>query len=209
MKKADAIWAIDDRVNGVYSDLRGFVYIRKHNLQNSKEEIGGGNITQAMALFSLLNFLAKIQYFLDKNGAIGLKESGEPDIIEENAFIHLVRKLDSEGIILGLPAKDSSTLKLVWSGFRNKLSHVSNVEFGKQVMVYVIGDPNNSLTVSEILDKVKDKQAFEHDGDFRNWRVNADILLANIPRIKQIVVDQLHNANQSTVNYELLEKVIG
>lgn len=209
MKKADAIWAINDRVDGVYSDLRGFVYIRKHNLQNSKEQIGGGNITQAMALFSLLNFLAKIQYFLDKDGAIQLKDSGEPDIIEENAFIHLVRKIDSDGINLGLPANDTDTLKLVWSGFRNKLAHVSNVEFGKQVMVYVIGDPNDSLTVSKILERVKDKQAFEHNGDFRNWRVNADILLANIPRIKQIIVDQIHEAELSTLNYKLLEKVIG
>jgi hypothetical protein len=209
MKKTEAIWAINERVDGVYNDLRGFVYIRKHNLQNSSEHIGGGNITQAMALFSLLNFLGKIQYFFDVNGTIEIMDTGEPKINEEVAFIHLMRKLDEDEINLGLPIDKSDTLKMVWSGFRNKLAHVSNVEYGKQVMVYVINDPSNTLTVSGILDKVKNKVMFEHDGHHKNWRVNADVLLANIPIIKKIVVDQIYQADQTTFDYETLEKIIG
>lgn len=209
MNKAEAIWNIDERVDGIYNDLKAFLYIRKNNLQHNGENIGGGNMTQAIALFSVLNFLGKIQYYLDKRTDLRLNEAEEPIIIEEQAFIHLVRMLDSLGIKLGLPADDSEVLKLVWNGFRNKLAHVSNVEFGKQVMVYVIGDPDNSLTISNMLKLIKDKEAFEHDGDNRNWRVNADILLAKLPSIKKAIVDQLHHDQNKPIDYNVLEQIIG
>lgn len=50
---------INERIGGVYSDLKAFVYIRKNNLQHdvTDDGLGGGNITQALTLFTALNFL--------------------------------------------------------------------------------------------------------------------------------------------------------
>ena len=209
MNKTQAIRNINERVDGIYNDLKAFLYIRKNKLQHTDENIGGGNMTQAIALFSVLNFFGKIQYYLDKREELRLNEVGEPIIIEEQAFIHLVRKLDAVGIKLGLPVNESAILKLVWNGFRNKLAHVSNVEIGKQVMVYIIEDHDNTLTISSILAKIEDKEAFESDGYNRNWRVNADILLSKLPSIKKSIIDQLHNDKNTPINYNILEKVIG
>lgn len=208
MNKAEAIWIIDDRVGGIYNDLRSFVYIRINSLQNIDRGLGGGNVTQAIALFSLLNFLGKIQYYFDKMQRLQLSEEGEPSIIEEQAFIHLVRKLNDEGINLGLPPGKSATLKLVWNGFRNKLAHVSNPEDGKQIMVYVIDDRTGGLTVDDLLARVQEQAAFTHDGSYRNWHLNADILLAKLPRIKEIIKQQLHEKDED-LDYNILEKIIG
>lgn len=136
MNKTEAVWIIDERVDGVYDDLKGFAYIRIHSLQHGEDNLSRGDITAAIALFSVLNFLGKIQYYLDEKDKTPL-ENEDPKIVEEVAFIHLVRKLSEAGIELGLPTDETDALKLVWNGFRNKLAHVSSVEDGKQVMVYV------------------------------------------------------------------------
>jgi len=208
MNKAEAIWAIDERVDGIYNDLRAYVYIRIKGLQHGPESIGGGNITQAIALFSVLNFLGKIQYYFDKLEHLPLDSRGEPVIVEERGFIHLIRKLDSEHINLGLPADNSDALKLVWSGFRNKLAHVSNPEFGKQIMAYTVDDRSGNLTIDGLLTRIMSEDAFTHDGNLRNWHLNVDVLLAKLPHVKDAVKRQLHSKD-TALDYATLEKIMG
>lgn len=198
---------IDQRVTGIYNDLKAFVYIRKHNLQHQEDGIGGGNITQAIALFTILNFLGKIQYFIDKKSGIDLEENGDPKIIEEYAFYYLIDALRKAGIDLGLSIHDNETLGIVWKGFRNKLAHVSTVEDGKQVLVFTNSSSVSQYAIQQILENIKNKIPFEHDGSNRNWRINVDILLAKLPEIKMAVVQNLNNENNLDLN--LLRKVVG
>ena len=200
---------INSRINGVYNDLKAFIYIRKHNLQHKEDDIGGGNITMALVLFTTLSFLGKIQYFVDKKGVVKFDSEGIPVINEEHAFFHLIKLLHANKINLGLPDRNNSILSLVWKGFRNKLAHVNTIENGKQAMSFIIGDPENLLTVRGILNKLSGKEAFEHDGSDRNWRVNVDILLANLPAICNIVVGEVKKANLEYPQLENLRKVIG
>ena len=207
MNKVEATWIVNERVDNIYNDLKSFVYIRIHSLQHGQDNIGGGNITAAIALFAVLNFLGKIQYYLDKGSSTPI-ENNEPRIVEEVAFIHLVKKLSQYGINLGLPNDNNQALKLVWNGFRNKLSHVGEVEGGKQVTMYVINDIAGNLTVSNFLTNLKDKQAFNHDGQYRKWTLNADVLLAKLPEIKSVITKQI-NTFSDTLDYNLLRKIIG
>lgn len=209
MDKVEAVWIIDDRIDGIANDLKAFVYIRIHSIQHGSDDIGGGNVTSAIALFSALNFLAKIQYYLDKRGRTPIDDTGMPLINEEVAFIHLVKKLADENISLGLPTDNMDALKLVWSGFRNKLAHVSTVQDGKQVMAYTITDAPGGLTPTLLLSEIKNEEPFQHDGQYRNWKLNVDVLLAKLPMIKRLITHQLCNGDQTTIDYALLEKIIG
>lgn len=204
----DVIRTIEDRIGGVCNDLKTFVYIRKNNLQHdvSNDSLGGGNITQALTLFTALNFLSKIHYFVHKNGNVDVID-GKPKINETDAFKILIRKLNSNDIKLGLP-DDDTTLNIAWSGFRNKLAHVNTVQDGKKVIVFVVNHPKEGVSVDDFLEKNSHHLSFKGDENNRNWVLNADILLAKLPHIKDFVINQL-KLKQGSIDLGILREVIG
>ncbi|HEX7017419.1 MAG TPA: hypothetical protein VF209_00730 [Patescibacteria group bacterium] len=194
---------IEDRVGGVFNDLKAFVYIRNNSLQHKEENIGGGNIVIALSLFSCLNLLAKVHYCTVRPD----KFEDDGSCKDETAsFLYFMKNIQKSGLDLGLP-DSGDALQLIWNGFRNWLAHRLTVQPGKQVITFNF-DVGTQNSVQESLDYAKQHKVFEDsDNDGRNWVVNCDALLARLPEIVEITVNQLRDS--SKLNTELLLNVIG
>lgn len=193
---------IEDRVLGVSNDLKAFIYIRKYNLQHKEDDIGGGNIVVALSLFTTLNFLGKAYYCTVKPAKF---EADGSALNETETFIKFMKFLQDSGLELGL-SSNGEILELVWNGFRNYLAHRLTVEPGKSVLTFEF-KPGHQGSIEAILEEAKQHQVFEHNGQNRDWIVNGDALLANLPEITQRVTE--HIRNQTSLNTDLLLKVIG
>lgn len=194
---------IMDRVLGVQNDLKAFIYIRKNNLQHREnDDIGGGNIVVALTLFTTLNFLGKTYYCTvrpDKFLADGTA------VNETETFIQFMKFIQANGINLGLTT-NGQDLEIVWNGFRNYLAHRLTVEPGKSVLTFTF-EPDHQGSIAEILEHSKQHIVFQHNGQNRNWIVNGDSLLAQLPFITQKVTD--HITQRANGDISLLLKVIG
>ncbi|MBU1033946.1 hypothetical protein KKI22_03320 [Patescibacteria group bacterium] len=194
---------IKDRLAGVFNDLKAFVYIRNHNLQHREENIGGGNMVTALSLFACLNFLAKTYYCTirpDKFNKDGFS------INETEAFLHFMKFIQKSGLDLGLPS-NGDILELVWSGFRDWLTHRLTVQPGKQIINFTF-EPSEQNSIAESLEYAKRHKVFQDDdNDGKNWVVNCDVLLALLPNIIELTTD--HIKTMDKIDNNLLLKVIG
>jgi len=191
---------IKDRLNGVQNDLKAFLYIRKENLQHKHDNIGGGNIVVALSLFTCLGFLGKAYYCTEKPNNFDPDGSAN----ETEVFIHFMKFIQRSGIDLGLPTK-GDILELVWDGFRNQLAHCLNVDPGKSIVTFQF-EPENKNTINQILLEAKKNKVFEHNGEFRNWVVNCDVLFAYLPDIVNQTIE--HISQKKDINADLLRKVV-
>lgn len=194
---------IEDRILGVFNDLKAFVYIRNHSLQHKEEDIGGGNIVTALSLFSCINLLAKAYYCTvnpDK-----FEDTGKCTN-ETTAFLHFMRFIQKSGLDLGLPL-NGKVLELVWSGFRDWLAHRLTVQPGKQVINFTF-EMSKKGSIQESFDYAKKHKVFQDDdNDGRNWVINCDVLLARLPEIVELTSNYLRN--NGDIDTKLLLKVIG
>ncbi len=193
---------IEDRVKGVFNDLKAYIYIRNNRLQHTIDDIGGGNMVTALSLFTALNFLAKAYYCTMRSDKFNPDGSS---INETESFIHFMKFIQKSGLDLGLPAK-GDVLELVWSGFRDWLAHRLTVQPGKQVLAFTF-EVDIKNTVAESLAYAKTHKVFQDDGNGRNWIVNCDVLLSFLPDIVKITME--HIKNKKDIDNDLLLKVIG
>ncbi len=195
---------IEDRIAGVFNDLKAFVYIRNNNLQHRDEDIGGGNMVTALSLFSCINLLAKA-YYCTVNPDKFDDDTGQC-LNETTAFLHFMRFVQKSGLDLGLPS-NGEVLERVWGGFRDWLAHRLTVQPGKQVINFTF-DISKQNSIQESLEYAKKHKVFQDDdNDGRNWVVNCDVLLARLPEIVEITVNHLRNTDE--IDNDLLLKVIG
>lgn len=194
---------IEDRVGGVFNDLKAFVYIRNNNLQHKKENIGGGNMVTALSLFTCINFLAKTYYCTIRKDKFDVENGSS--LNETEAFVHYMNFIQKSGLDLGLPSK-GNILELVWSGFRDWLAHRLTVQPGKQVINFIF-EVDSKATIAESLKYAKKHKVFQDDGNGRNWVVNCDVLLANLPDIIKLTTEHLKSVED--IDNKLLLKVIG
>ncbi len=183
--KSEVVKIIQERVGGLCADHRTFVYVRANRLHTG-QELGGGNITSALAAFSALSLLTKICYFIDKPQRFTPHDSVYFTVNETDAFRHFVKRLSENGIELGIDKDDSDGQKLIWNGFRDYLAHLGTVEHGKQVVSFEFKQPRrgqSAPTLDARIEKMSEWQVFEHDGGNRNWRVYIDVLFAKLEKI--------------------------
>ncbi|HVI69281.1 MAG TPA: hypothetical protein VM581_02385 [Magnetospirillaceae bacterium] len=193
---------IEDRLLGVQNDLKAFVYVRQNNLQHStKDNIGGGSIVVALSLFTALNFLGKTYYCIARPDKFNEDGSAKN---ETATFVNFMKFIQRD-IDLGL-STNGQVLELVWSGFRDHLAHRLTVEPGKSIITFQF-EPSHEGSISDILERVKGRQVFGHDGNHRNWIVNGDVLLAVLPDIIAKTIEFI--ASSDADNVDLLLKVIG
>jgi hypothetical protein len=112
--------------------------------------------------------------------------------------------LNEGAIVLGLPAEED-VLGLVWNGFRNNLAHRLIVEPGKSLITFYFETIQDG-SIAKILANAKTHIAFSHDGSYRNWTVNCDALLAQLPAITAEVTEFIQSHQDFNLN--ILRKVI-
>ena len=83
---------VEERTAWVYNDLKAFLYRRMHGLQHQADDIGGGNISSAVVLFSYLSLLSKV-YYLTVHPEKFDAETGEVNEVE--AFTAFAKALKS------------------------------------------------------------------------------------------------------------------
>jgi hypothetical protein len=193
---------IRDRIDGVYNDLKAYLYIRKHNLQHQDENIGGGNMVVGLSLFACLNFLGKTYYCTVRPDKF--KEDGSAKN-ETEVFVHFSNFLKQNEIELGLP-NNGSELESIWNGFRDYLAHRLAPKSGKSILTFIF-EPQEKGTISEILIEAKKHPVFTYNDKNKDWELNGDALLAKILEITEIT--SLHILNQENIDADLLLKVIG
>jgi len=193
-------------MSAIYADLKAFVAIRMENRQHKEDGIGGGNVAMSLVLFAAIGFLAKVQYFVDVKGKVTLKD-GVPFIVEEEAFVHLVRALSVANIDLGLSGLKGPELTLIWKNFRNKLVHVTTVERGHQMANFVM-QPTSGISVDKMirLFKASSSPAFQKE-EF--WRVNPDVVLSFLLDITNTVNKNLGKLKLDENGLERLDKIVG
>lgn len=180
--KSEVVKIIQERVGGLCADHRAFIYVRANNL-HVDHNLGGGNITSALAAFSALSLLTKICYFIDKPQRFTPHNSLYFTVNETDAFKHFIKILSINGIELGVAKDDTEGQRLIWDGFRDYLAHLGTVEHGKQVVTFEFKKPSRGEpvpTVAARIKKMSERQVFEHDGGGRNWRVYIDVLFAKL-----------------------------
>lgn len=201
----DLVNIIEDRVGGIFNDLKAFVYIRneklQHNKGKNKDNIGGGNMAMAISLFACLSLLAKAYYVTENPDHFRNSFNNGRDPNETDSFIHFVRFIQDLDIDLGLTS-NGEDLKVVWNGFRNWLAHRAVVQPGKQTINFNF-KTRSKKTIKDRLKYAKKYKAFECDDS--NWRVNCDVLLAYLPDILKLTSDHVNNSN---VDNALLFKVV-
>ncbi len=182
--KSEVVKIIQERIGGLCADHRTFVYVRANNL-HIDNELGGGNITSALAAFSALSLLTKICYFIDKPQRFTPHDSVYFTVSETDAFRHFIKLLFDNGIELGVDKNDAAGQKLIWNGFRDYLAHLGTVEHGKQVVTFEFKQPRRGQpvpTLDDRIEKMSKWRVFEDDGSGRNWRIYINVLFAKLEK---------------------------
>ncbi len=210
--KSEVVKIVQERVGGLCADHRTFVYVRANNL-HIDNELGGGNITSALAAFSALSLLTKICYFIDMPRRFTPHDSVYFTVNETDAFSHFIKLLSRNGIELGVDSNDADGKRLIWNGFRDYLAHLGTVEHGKQVITFEFRQPRRdepAPSLDDRIDKLSRLQVFAHDGSGRNWQVYIDVLFAKLekeilPFVTTKVVEYAVDEDESARNlYKLV-----
>lgn len=198
---------IRKRTDAIYADQKAFIYIRKVHKQHDIDGIGGGNLSMALTLFAVLDFLGKIQYFIDRKGKVEFRKNGDPKIEGDRAFTHIVGMMRKKsGVNLGLENVDNSEICKVWNDTRNKLTHVCTTT--AHMETFLIGDLDDKLGIEQILAEIYKFEVFLYEKKGKFWRVNVDVLLARIPSITQLVCNDIMKKVENVWCEDLI-KVIG
>lgn len=170
---------IEERTSWVNNDLKAFLYIRLHDLQHGDDDIGGGNVSAAIVLFTLLGLYSKINYFIERPDKFVAEDY---PVNETAAFVNFAKQLKKAGLIQDFP-QNGRSLEVMWSGFRDHLAHRFTVEDGKSITHFTFeyaGNPSDA-SITSVLADLSSKEIFIHDGTERNWSVYGDALHARLP----------------------------
>ncbi|HEX9153809.1 MAG TPA: hypothetical protein VF809_03245 [Candidatus Saccharimonadales bacterium] len=235
---SELVERIDERVNGAVADANSFVFMRLNghlgpglgggniasatvlfNVLNLLAKVNlfidnPGKFTEEQDADVAGQLRNEILEFYE--GDVGAKKRIKKhfqmpriDSVDESyAFKHFVRYLHGEGIDLGIPHDNSEAIGKVWNGFRNKLSHVSTVEYGKSVIVFDVGHKGD---VESFMDRVANearRSAFVPGGNSSGWRLYVDVLLQTMLQISETVINKLKTLNKNQVDLLRLSKII-
>lgn len=210
--KSEVVKILQERVGGLCTDHKTFLYVRLTQL-HKQHNLGGGNITSALTAFSALSVLSKVCYYINKPQRFRpIAGTSNFEVNETNAFCHLVKYLRDNGVDLGVEKKDSAGQKLIWNGFRNYLSHLGTVEEGKQSIAFEVQDDStyDGSDIETAISVWSKLTPFDSDEDGRNWAVLIDVLFAKIekvllPFIVDIVIEYPVDDEQTARNlYKLV-----
>jgi len=206
------------------NDVNSFIFLRsKNGLSLLKQHnLGGGNLLSVLGQFTILNFLAKVHYLLEKGKGIYItpekrerilkikREANAKfkkyifvprlgDVNETEAFVSLVLNYPAD---LGIPKK-KETIEKVWKDIRNKISHIATLEADNRAIPFEY----INLEYPESRDRPKNKnwilKAFviNSPGKRKKWR---DEIKQEDPELKNPMSKVMWNLHNNLVNIDLL-----
>lgn len=148
-------------------------------------KLGGGNFIMALAMFSALNFLAKVHLGVSRSNPSKGKTT------DSDAFKWLIKALHEDGLDLGIPDNEAGA---VWHNFRDKLTHVAKP--GSFVGVY---DRKKSFSPSAAEKMVRTEKPSFYKNNGR-WMCNADRLSVDVIKVAEWVCEKVDVCpNQSSL----------
>lgn len=184
---------IDDRIIGIFNDLKTYIDLRKDNRQHRNNDygdnLGGGNMVMALGLFSALGLLSKAYM------AVASSERGEFDKSfndrgyardEQKIFVEFVEFLGDNVALFDPQSRSRTSYRKVWERFRDFTTHTLVPDQGNIVVTYSWKE-KQAKSVDEILEQIKqDGNAFPFENNDNSWTVNVDKLLSLLPEITNI-----------------------
>ncbi|MDD5016407.1 MAG: hypothetical protein PHW73_15185 [Atribacterota bacterium] len=108
----------------ILGDVKTYIWVKssvsyKYSEYAGKYHLGGGNFLIVQGLFSIINYLCKINFILQKGTSAYDIVTKESNYDEKSAFEVLIRKSNIWKI------NDQGTLQAIWDYYRNSLTHLS------------------------------------------------------------------------------------
>lgn len=185
---------ICDRANNITNDCLTFLfykctYNQDYHLHGKSINLGGGNLTMGIGLFSVIEYLSKIYYVL-KVGWFNIPADHKKgnDLKGNEAFWVLINDLPVD---LGIKTLNKSEMNEFWKNWRHKLVHLlaQDSDWGT-VKAYDL-----PLCITEMEKKVSENQSFKKIDNV--WHCNADKLRQDCQSITQWVSSQLDTYEQN------------
>lgn len=181
---------IDDRVLGIINDLSTYIDLRKDNRQHASQnnDLGGGNMVMAIALFAAVNLLSKAYIAVMSN------EAGEySDLFDERGyaqdeqkvFVRFVESLNPNIGLFAATSRSKTSYRKVWERFRDFTTHVLVPDQGNIVIAHIWSRPQSKTAYELLRELESDASVFAFQSDNGSWTVNVDKLLSLLPKLTE------------------------
>lgn len=181
---------IDDRVLGITNDLSTYIDLRKDNRQHTSQNnnLGGGNMVMAIALFAAVNLLSKAYIAVVSNEAgeySGLFDERGHAQDEQKVFVRFVESLNPDIGLFAATSRSKTSYRKVWERFRDFTTHVLVPDQGNIVIAYTWSRPQSKTAYELLRELESDAFVFAFQNDNGSWTVNVDKLLSLLPKLTE------------------------